>query len=575
MKIKPIHDLTHKYARAKRAERSALDEARLRVLILGATLLIGYSLLMFRLTEVGLSLVQIDYSIDSRNFSFTPQRASMLDRHGEIVATNLTTSSVYANPKDIISVDEVVKKLPEVLPNINPKDLRQKLQNQRSFVWIARNISPSQQAKVLSLGLPGIEFSREEKRVYPHGKLAAHVLGFTDIDNQGLSGLERSQNDKLIDGELPLQLSLDMRVQSLVEEELSLAIKRYKAKAANAIIMEVHTGQIIAMASLPTFDPNLPQKINEKNLFNPNTMGIYDLGSIFKIFTAAMALDSGTTSMNNGYDASSPIRVANFTIGDYRGGEKRWLSVPEIILHSSNIGAAKMAMDVGPKRQKEFYKKLGFLDKAPVELKELGTPQTPQNWKDISTMTISYGYGLGVSPLHVVRGMAALVNGGYLVKPTLLKSDEGITKEQVISRKTSLDNRKLLHLTVARGTAKKAYVQGLFVGAKTGTAEKNKQGRKGFLKDANITSFLGVFPVYDPKYVVFVMLDDPQGISETHGFRAGGWNAAPTGGAIIRKAAPLLKVHAVDEDTPSIRQALSINIPKKPAIRMAGYQRGV
>jgi len=561
MKLHPIRDLSQTKYRPKRAERSALDDARFKLMILGIIFFIAYILIALRLTELSF------HWGTEKNFKYVPiplfstKRADILDTHGNIIATNLITSSLFSSPRDILDINDTAKKLSSVLTNLSSQEIKTKLQKNKNFVWLARNITPTQKIKTLALGLPGIEFSKEEKRVYPHGKIAAHIVGFTNIDNNGLAGIERFFNKQLLSSNTPLHLTLDMHIQAALEDELMHAINKFKAKRANAIIMDANTGEIIAMASLPSYDPNLPGNIKKKNLFSPNTLGVYDLGSIFKIFTAAMALDSGKITLKGGYDATKPIKVGKFTISDYLGGEKRWLSLPEIILYSSNIASAKMALDVGADLQKNFLKKLGLFKKVPIELPERGTPITPSFWGDVTTMTVSYGYGLAVSPLHIVRAFAALINGGYLLKPTLIKNNPITSvKTQVISEKTSKKIQKLLYLVTQKGTARKASVPGYFVGGKTGTAEKRNVGGKGFLKKSNITSFLGAFPIHKPKYVIYIQLDDPQGTEETHGFRAAGWNAAPTAGAIIRRIIPL--VNMLPETNNDIYKLLHLDLEK-------------
>ncbi len=570
MKLRQVRDLSHTEKRPKRAELSALGEARFKLTILGIVFLIAYSLIAFRLIELGFYCV-MGTKIDSYSSPFFQiKRANIIDVRGTTIATNLITASVFAKPKELLDIDEVAKKLPSVLTNLNSKEIRKKLDKRKDFVWLARNITPLQQMKILKLGLPGIDFFQEEKRMYPHGSIGAHIIGFTDVDNKGLAGIERFFNEQLLNSDTVVQLTIDMRIQTAVENEIFQAVKKFKANGGNSIVMDANTGEILAMATFPTYNPNLPSKIKKETLFDSNTLGVYDLGSIFKIFTAAIALDTKKITLEDGYDATNPIRIAGFTISDYLGGEKRWLSIPEIILYSSNIGSAKMAMDAGTQAQKSFFKRLGFFEKVPIELLELSTPILSQSWGDVATMTISYGYGLAVSPLHIVRGFAALVNGGYLVKPTLIKANISPIKTQVISETTSKDIRRLLHLVVQKGTSKKARIPGYFVGGKTGTAEKRNVGGKGFLKKANITSFLGAFPIHKPKYIIYVQLDDPKGVKETHGFRAAGWNAAPTASAIIKRIIPLLNILPEDENDPSIHKFLNINLSPKVFSSSAG-----
>ncbi|MGY9005862.1 MAG: peptidoglycan D,D-transpeptidase FtsI family protein, partial [Alphaproteobacteria bacterium] len=422
------------------------------------------------------------------------------DRNGIILATSLNTASLYANPRLVIDPRAAANKLVRALPDLRKSIVKTKLASDRGFVWLKRHLTPRQQYAVNREGIPGLYFQREERRVYPHGRLGAHFLGFTGTDGIGLAGIEKRFNDTLHARTKPLQLSVDIRIQHILHQELSAAVMRFRAVGGTGVVMDVQSGEVIAMVSLPDFDPNTPNRIPNKALFNRATMGVYEMGSTFKIFTTAMALDSGVVGMRGGYDASAPIRVARFTISDFHS-KKRWLSVPEIFMYSSNVGSVKMALDVGTKTQKHYLGRLGLLRPASIEVPEVGAPLLPTPWREINTMTISFGHGIAVTPVQLTQAVASVVNGGILRPASLLKSSkhETVEGERVLKARTSRNMRKLLRLVVTNGTGKKARAQGYLVGGKTGTAEKT--GSRGYRSKALISSFVGVFPMTKPRYV--------------------------------------------------------------------------
>ena len=397
--------------------------------------------------------------------------------------------------------------------------------------------------------------------MYPLGPLASHVLGFTDIDNKGLSGVERYFDKELRTRQENMALSIDVRVQHVLEHELGAAMKEFRAIGAAGLVMDVNTGEIVAMSSLPSFDPNQPGSIPQDLRFNRTTLGVYEMGSTFKIFTTAMALDAGTVTLKGGYDATNPIRIARFTIKDFHA-KKRWLSVPEIFMYSSNIGTVKMALDVGISGHQKFLARLGMLKTVAVELSETGAPLSPNRWREINSMTISFGHGLAVSPLHLVAGVASIVNGGIYRTPTLVRRNPADVPagKRVISEETSLQMRRLMRLVVEQGTGRKAAAPGYLVGGKTGTAEK-VSGR-GYKRKALISSFVAAFPMHKPRYVVLAMLDEAKGTKKTFGYATGGWVAAPVVGAVVRRIAPVLGLRPM-KDTDAARDALSIDISEK------------
>jgi cell division protein FtsI (penicillin-binding protein 3) len=399
--------------------------------------------------------------------------------------------------------------------------------------------------------------------MYPMGSLAAHALGFTDIDNKGLTGIERYFDKELRTRQDNMALSIDVRVQHVLEHELGVAMKKFSAIGAAGLVMDVTTGEVVAMSSLPSFDPNQPNAIAQDLRFNRTTLGVYEMGSTFKIFTTAMALDAGTVSLHGGYDATNPIRVARFTIRDFHA-KKRWLSVPEIFMYSSNIGTVKMALDVGIPGHRNFLTTIGMMKPVAIELSETGSPLSPNRWREINSMTISFGHGLAVSPLHLVAGVSAMVNGGIYRTPTLIRRNPSETPvgKRVITAETSAKMRRLMRLVVKNGTGRNAAAPGYLVGGKTGTAEK-VSGR-GYKKKALISSFVAAFPMHKPRYVVLAMLDEAKGTKETFGYATGGWVAAPVVGAVVRRIAPVLGMRPIKETDP-VRETLSIEISGKSA----------
>jgi cell division protein FtsI (penicillin-binding protein 3) len=422
------------------------------------------------------------------------------------------------------------------------------------------------------LGIPGLHFQREERRVYPQGSLTSHIVGFAGTDSVGLGGLEKQFDGMLRDGAQPLKLSLDVRIQHILREEIGRQMVKFDGIGGAGVMLDANTGEVIAMVSLPDFDPNLTGTAAEDARFNRATLGVYEMGSTFKIFNTALALDSGSATMKSGYDATNPIRIARFTINDYHA-KRRWLSVPEIFMYSSNIGSVKMALDFGSDAQRGFMDKLGFLAPVSVELPERGTPMAPSPWRQINTMTIAFGHGIAVSPLHLASGVASIVNGGTRWPVTVLKRDPAVRAvgKQVISKRTSKQMRQLLRLVVENGTGRKAAAEGYLVGGKTGTAEK--PGKSGaYARKALLSSFVAAFPIHDPRYVVLVMIDEPKGNKESHGYATGGWVAAPAVRRIVSRSAPLLGLFPMDEESPEIRQVLNIELPlEKGRKRLASF----
>jgi cell division protein FtsI (penicillin-binding protein 3) len=481
-------------------------------------------------------------------------RPDILDRNGEILATDVKVMSVFAEPRRIIDKDEAVELLTAVLPDVDAVELRKKLGSRKGFIWVKRAVTPAQQQEVHHLGLPGVGFMPEHKRVYPNGPIAAHVLGFANLDGAGISGLE-----KYIDGEgvselagagfkltsddlKPVTSSLDLRATFALRDELAKGVAKFKAKAGAAAILDVNTGEVIAMASLPDFDPNNPQDALELNNINRLSVGRYEMGSTFKALSIAMALESGKVNLNSRIDARDSLRYGRFTIHDFHA-QHRLLTVPEVFTFSSNIGTARMALMVGVEGHKAFLRKMGQLTRLRTELPESLDPIVPKNWGELNTMTIAFGQGLSVVPLQALMAVGALVNGGVMMTPTFLKRSEADAKKdapRVVSAETSESMRYLMRLNAEIGSAKNANIKGYFVGGKTGTADKIVHGH--YSKDKVFTTFMAIVPADKPKYLFLTLMDEPQGLPETGGFRTAAWNSGAVTGKLIERISPLLGI---------------------------------
>ena len=468
-------------------------------------------------------------------------RNDIVDRNGIVLATTLATESLFANPRDISNPSVAAKRLAHLFPDLNEYDILKKLKRDATFVWIKRNLTPKEQMAANNLGIPGLYFQSEHKRVYPHRNLLSHIIGFVGLDNKGLAGIEKyfdKQLRNLENSHEPLQLSIDMRLQNIVAEEIKQGMDTFNAIGATGIVLDIGKGEILAMANAPDFDPHHPKGRDDMGMFNRASLGSYEMGSTFKTFTTAMALDYGVANLNDGYDASRPIQFANYTIKDEHA-KNRWLSIPEIYTYSSNIGTVRMIMDVGREKQQAFLRKMGLMQPVDVELPELGAARYPSDWTQLSSMTIAYGHGMAVTPLHLVRGIASIVNGGMFERISLVKDgNANKPRERVISEKTSLQMRRLMRMVVEYGTGKKADVAGYRVGGKTGTAEKVTAGG-GYSHKANMAVFVSAFPIDNPKYLVLIMLDEAKGNKSTYGFATAGWVAAPVAGNIISRMAPM------------------------------------
>jgi cell division protein FtsI (penicillin-binding protein 3) len=528
---------------------SALDQARGRIVLIVGFILLAYIVVAGRLFDV--TIIQgyfhaaeetpREQQAQNNNQTTKTRRGDIIDRNGVLLATSLKTASLYADAKMMTDPEGTAKQLVKIFPNLIYGDLLKKFQSERRFIWIHRNLTPQEQQKILGIGDPGLSFDYDYKRIYPQGRLTAHMVGYTDVDGRGLSGIERSFNASLTKNVEPIRLSLDIRLQHVLRRETQKAISDFNGIGGAGLIMNVRTGEILAAVSLPDFDPHDPSSNkNDVHRFNRVTLGVYELGSTFKIFTAAALLEKKHVSMATTFDAREPLHRGNRIIRDFHP-EKRVMTVPEVFMYSSNIGTALMGEAIGTQGLKALYTDLGLMNRMNFEIDEMGRPLMPNPWRDINTLTASYGHGIAVTPLQLVSAVSAIVNGGTLVRPILVMKDHEDTKPQtavrVISKETSLKMRQLMRLVVSDGTARKADVTGYMVGGKTGTAQKNINGR--YIDDKRISSFVGVFPMNDPEYAVFVMVDEPKPNKTSYGYATAGWVAAPAVGRVISAFAPL------------------------------------
>ncbi len=489
--------------------------------------------------------------------ALVPERGDIVDREGHPLARTIDAWTISLHPQKVIgSKLELARKLAQLMPEQDAAAYFALLKSDKTFYYLRRRAPPQLVQAINALGEPGLALYREPDRLYPQTSLAAHVVGYTDVDGNGMAGAERAFDDRLSDPSLrgePLTLSISSRVQQAMEGELEEAVAKFSAIGAAGVVMDIHTGEVLAMTSLPQLNPNVAGQGSPEARFNRATLGVWEMGSTFKPFTVAMAMDSGIIkSFGKMYQCPRQLHVYNRTINDTHP-YGRACSVAEIMKESSNIGSAQIAAEVGAARQKEFLRKMGFLARADIELMEKGRPLQPRDWSPLDVMTIGYGHSLAVSPLHLASGYATLFNGGYYRPATILKVDRSHPAgkgHRVFSEETSYKMRALLRLVVTQGTGKKADAPGYRVGGKTGSAEKYHN------RSLLVTSFAGVFPMDEPRYVMVIMLDEPKGIAETFGFRTAGWNAAPVFGKTLSRIAPMLGVRPDKAREPNMAEVL-------------------
>ena len=533
-----------------------LRKTQRRLVMLGGIFVICFGMIGMRMTAMAL-IEPSEPKAQATAARIVASRADILDRNGRVLATNIETHSLYVHPHQLIDPIATAQKLSEIFPDLNAAKVESRFTGKQKFLWLKGAISPEEKQAVHDIGEPGLLFGPREMRLYPNGKLAGHILGGATFGEQGVhsaevlgvAGVERAFDDYLRDPKLegrPLQLSIDLSAQCVLEEVLYGGMRLMNAKGASAVLMDANTGEILAMSSLPDFDPNKRPRIltegfaSDSPLFNRAVQGVYELGSTFKPFTVAQALELELVKPETLIDTTGPLRWGKFKIRDFRdyGPE---LSVEKVIVKSSNIGTARIAQIIGNERQKAFLDRLGMLAATPIELIEgpTGRPQYPDNWSEISTMTISYGHGISTSPLHLAAGYATIINGGTLVTPTLLKQNIRKVGKRIISKKVSQEIRTMLRHVVTDGTARSGDVPGYFVGGKTGTADKPSP-RGGYYEDKVLATFAGIFPSHDPKYVLVVTLDEPEDLRGPEPRRTASVTAVPVAAEVIRRIAPLL-----------------------------------
>ncbi len=539
--------------------RGAGDTMRGRLFLTSACFVLVYGAIIGRLVEMGVSAPQESVTLGSAQAAVSAARPDIIDRNGEILATDIKFASLYAEPRRVVDPDEATEQLATVFPDLGTDAVRQRLASKQGFIWLKREITPAQQAAVHALGLPGIGFLTENKRFYPSGRTVAYVTGHVNIDNQGIAGIEKYIDDQwlrdlqkagMASNTLePVKLSVDLRIQQVLHDEITAAMQRYTAKSSAAVIMNVKTGEVLGMTSAPDYDPMNPAEALDPNNMNRASAAVYEMGSTFKVFATSMALDSGKVKLTDSFDATTGLTIGGFTVHDFHG-KHRVLTVPEIFIYSSNVGTGREALKVGSEGQQEFLKRLGLMDKVPTELPEIARPILPKRWSDLVTVTVSFGHGISVSPLATAMAASAVMNGGILIPPTFFPRSEEEARligKRVLKQSTSEQMRYLMRLNVLApgGSGKQADIPGYRIGGKTGTAEKVENGR--YSNNKRFNAFLATFPIDDPQYLLLVVLDEPN--PERPGLPAtAGMNAAPTAGNIIGRIAPMLNVEPRFDD---------------------------
>ncbi|MFK7746506.1 MAG: peptidoglycan D,D-transpeptidase FtsI family protein [Roseobacter sp.] len=554
----------------------ARQRAEGRLLVLGVFFVLAFSVVGLRMGMLATSEPQ-EPRVDIPGAQIHAARADIVDRHGNLLATNFETHALYAQPHHMVDPVHAAEQLADIFPDLEAQDLLEDFTGTRKFLWIKRKISPEQMQAVHEIGDPGLLFASRDMRLYPNGTLAAHTLGGASFGKEGVhaaevigvAGVEKYYDDYLRDpanGSKPLQLSLDLTVQAAAERVLYGGMKLMNAKGATSILMDVHTGEVVSVVSLPTFDPNKRPRpavsgdASDSPLFNRSVQGVYELGSTFKIFTVAQAMDLGLANPDTIVDTKGPLRWGKHRIRDFRNyGDE--MSVTKVIVKSSNIGTARLAQEIGVERQRKFLRKLGMLDATGFEIVEASTgkPLLPKNWSELSAMTISYGHGLSTSPMHLAAGYAAIANGGFKVQPTILKRDAPPMGERVFSDASSKAAMRMLRKVVTEGTASFGEVKGYAVAGKTGTADKPRRQGGGYYEDKVIATFASVFPAHDPKYVLIVTLDEPVETTGDKPRRTAGWTAVPVAAEMIRRVAPLLGLRPTVEPTSTTDIKLTSN----------------
>ncbi len=521
-------------------EQKFIRQARVRIVMGMVIFALFLLLLISRLAEVSLLRTPKVFTPMAANQVKT--RADIVDRNGELLATSLETYSLYADPRKVWDAVASTEAIISVLPDLDPAIVEERLTSKKSFVWIKRNLTPKERQLVFSLGLPELGFQVEPKRVYPRGNLAAHVLGFTDIDLNGTAGVERAFDKRLSEkNAAPIKLSIDMRVQFALADELGVGMEKYAALAASGVVLNIKTGEILAMASLPDFNPNQSGATLPNNRLNRASMQLYELGSTFKPITIALAHEAGVVKDGEKLPVHKPLVIQTKSIKDDHPVYEP-MGVDDILAKSSNRGVSLLALRAGGDAQQDLLKRLGLFDRVPMELKESAAPLVAREWQDITIATVSYGHGISVTPLALATALAALLNGGNYIAPTIEKQKIGqaIKSHRAVSSETSQHVVDSMRYVVTNGTGRNAAVEGYELMGKTGTAEKLINGE--YARKRLVTTFVAAFPYSDPHYLVFIVYDEPKAYEGSWGYATAGWNAAITAGAVVERIAPVLGV---------------------------------
>ena len=468
-------------------------------------------------------------------------RGNIYDRNKKILATSISTLNLNINPQEILNINQTITKLIKIFPRLKKEDLFEKLNSNKKHVNLLREISPREYVSLLNAGIEGLKIESKNKRIYPNNTLASHILGATDIDGKGIAGVEKKFDNQLQNGS-DVTLSIHAGIQHITRTLLLDQIKRFEAKGGAGIIMNAKSGELLSIVSLPDYNANNYNSILNENLFNKATKGTYELGSTLKLITAAIAFESNLINENDVFDVSKPLKVSSKIINDFHPLNYA-INIPEVIVHSSNIGSAKIAEKFGSSTQLKYLRSLGLMNKLSLEIPELGKPQVLMDKKVLSTMTISYGHGISITPMHLTSATGTIVNNGVKVEPTLIKGKAQKKNELIISKETSIKMKSIMRLVVSNenGTAKKAEAPGYLIGGKTGTAEKiNPAG--GYSKKENIVAFTGAFPMNDPQFIITIMIDNPKGQKFSYGYRTAGWVVAPVVKQLVTRVAPILGI---------------------------------
>ncbi|AUM73231.1 peptidoglycan D,D-transpeptidase FtsI family protein [Paracoccus jeotgali] len=570
-----------------RAERQAAIQDRARKRAEGRLLFMAMGFI-FAFALVGLRMGALAASepaeprAHASGTQILSQRADITDRRGRVLATNMLTHSLYAQPNQMVDGAGAAEALARIFPDLDGARLKKDFTDPaRKFLWVKKKLSPEQMQAVHDIGEPGLLFGPREMRLYPNGHIASHILGGSAFGAEGVNSAEvigTAGVEKAFDGWLrnpanegaPLTLSIDLTAQTAMEEVLSAGKRRMNAKGAAGVLLEIETGEIVAMASLPDFDPNdrprpaLKGDPSDSPLFNRAVQGQYELGSTFKIFPVAQAMDLKLVNPNTHINTTTPMKIGKYSIRDYHNYGAS-LSVSDIIVKSSNVGTVRIAQMIGVERQKAFLERLGLFDPTPVEMVEASTgrPIVPQRWPAVTAATVSFGHGLAASPLHLAAAYATLANGGHKVTPTLVHGKSRARGERVVSEQAAKLALSMLREVVLRGTARAGNVEGYQVAGKTGTADKPRPGG-GYYQNKVVANFAAVFPYDAPKYVLVVTLDEPSINAGGGESRVAGLTAVPVAADVIRRLAPVLGVRPVDD-----KPLPDIDAPPKSRLKVA------